>query len=66
MCARDYRRHSGVGGIRIPDSAFLQALRQACDESQTVLILDEIQSGYGRTGKFFAHQYSDIKPDLIT
>lgn len=66
VCAVIIEGIQGVGGIRIPDSAFLQALRQACDESQTVLILDEIQSGYGRTGKFFAHQHSDIKPDLIT
>ena len=44
----------------------MQALRQACDETNTVLILDEIQSGYGRSGKFFAHQYSGIRPDMIT
>ncbi|MDP4203605.1 MAG: aminotransferase class III-fold pyridoxal phosphate-dependent enzyme [Bacteroidota bacterium] len=56
----------GVGGIRIPDDNFLKQLRQVCDETDTVLILDEIQSGYGRSGKFFAHQYADIRPDMIT
>ena len=44
----------------------MQALRQACTETGTVLILDEIQSGYGRSGKFFAHQYNGIKADIIT
>jgi Ornithine/acetylornithine aminotransferase len=56
----------GVGGIRIPDDTFLKELRQACDETDTVLILDEIQSGYGRSGKFFAHQYAGVRPDMIT
>ncbi len=56
----------GVGGIQIPTVQFLQELRKICTETETVLILDEIQSGYGRSGKFFAHQYADIKPDLIT
>lgn len=56
----------GVGGIQIPDDQFMKDLRQACDETETVLILDEIQSGYGRSGKFFAHQYAGIKADLIT
>ena len=56
----------GVGGIKLPTTEFMQALRQACDEHNTILILDEIQSGYGRSGKFFAHQYCGIRPDLIT
>ena len=56
----------GVGGIIIPDDSFLQQLRNICTETDTVLILDEIQSGYGRSGKFFAHQYADIKADIIT
>ena len=56
----------GVAGISLPDDEFLQKLREACDETETLLILDEIQSGYGRTGKFFAHQYAGIKPDIIT
>lgn len=56
----------GVGGIRIPETDFMQALRSECDKHDVVLILDEIQSGYGRSGKFFAHQYSGIRPDIIT
>lgn len=65
MCSH-YRRYSGVGGIQLPTSEFMQALRQACDKHNTVLILDEIQSGYGRSGKFFAHQHTGIRPDIIT
>ncbi|NDW09208.1 aspartate aminotransferase family protein [Dysgonomonas sp. 520] len=56
----------GVGGIQIPDDGFMKQLRQLCTETGTILILDEIQSGYGRSGKFFAHQYADIKADIIT
>lgn len=56
----------GVGGIKVPTKEFMQELRKACTETGTILILDEIQSGYGRSGKFFAHQYMDIKADLIT
>lgn len=56
----------GVGGIRIPETDFMQALRSECDKHDVVLILDEIQSGYGRSGKFFAHQYTGIRPDVIT
>ena len=56
----------GVGGIRIPTPEFLQGLQKACREAGTLLILDEIQSGYGRTGKFFAHQHAGIRPDIIT
>ena len=56
----------GVGGIRIPDVEFMQALREECDKHDVVLIADEIQSGYGRSGKFFAHQYTDVRPDVIT
>lgn len=56
----------GVGGIRIPDEDFLRLIRSKCDEAGALLILDEVQSGYGRTGKFFAHQYAGIKADLVT
>ncbi len=56
----------GVGGIQVPDVAFLTALQAACKKAGALLILDEVQSGYGRTGKFFAHQHSIIRPDLIT
>ena len=44
----------------------MQELRKVCTETGTILILDEIQSGYGRSGKFFAHQYNHIQPDIIT
>lgn len=56
----------GVGGIHIPSVSFLKSLRTLCTEFDTVLILDEVQSGYGRTGKFFAHQYAGIQADLVT
>jgi len=56
----------GVGGLDMPTVAFLQFLSKSCKENDALLILDEIQSGYGRSGKFFAHQYAGIQPDLIT
>ncbi|HMJ68803.1 MAG TPA: aminotransferase class III-fold pyridoxal phosphate-dependent enzyme [Cyclobacteriaceae bacterium] len=56
----------GVGGIQLPSDSFLVALAAKCKETGTLLVLDEVQSGYGRTGKFFAHQFSGITPDLIT
>lgn len=56
----------GVGGIHVPTPDFLEALQHACRQAGALLILDEVQSGYGRTGKFFAHQHSAIRPDLIT
>ncbi len=56
----------GVGGIQLPNESFLQLLSKKCKEVGALLILDEVQSGYGRTGKFFAHQFSGIMPDLIT
>lgn len=56
----------GVGGIQMPDDGFLRNLRELCTKYEVVLIFDEIQSGYGRSGKFFAHQYAGIRPDIIT
>lgn len=56
----------GVGGIQMPTDTFLQQLSKLCTQNDVILILDEIQSGYGRSGKFFAHQYAGIKPDIIT
>ena len=56
----------GVGGIRLATAEFMQGLRQACDATGTVLICDEIQCGYGRSGRFFAHQHLGVRPDLIT
>lgn len=56
----------GVGGLDEGTKEFFQALELACEKYNVVLILDEVQSGYGRSGKFFAHQFHDIKPDIIS
>jgi acetylornithine/N-succinyldiaminopimelate aminotransferase len=56
----------GVGGIRVPESDFLQKLRTLCDVNGALLITDEVQSGCGRTGRFFAHQHTPVRADLIT
>ncbi|MEN0046084.1 MAG: aminotransferase class III-fold pyridoxal phosphate-dependent enzyme [Bacteroidota bacterium] len=56
----------GIGGIHLPNPNFLEELQTLCHQYNTVFILDEIQSGYGRSGQFFAYQYADIEPDLIT
>ncbi|MBQ7041987.1 MAG: aspartate aminotransferase family protein [Muribaculaceae bacterium] len=66
VCAVIVEGIQGVGGIRIPTAEFLHGIRQLCDEYDAVMILDEIQSGYGRSGKFFAHQHSGVRPDIIT
>ena len=56
----------GVGGVKVPSASFLQQLQALCNATDTTFILDEIQSGCGRTGKFFAHQWAGIRPDIIT
>ena len=56
----------GVGGIQLPSEELMAVVQQKCKELGALLILDEVQSGYGRTGKFFAHQHYDVKPDIIT
>lgn len=66
VCAVIIECIQGVGGIRIATKEFVQELRRLCDEHNTILICDEIQCGYGRTGKFFAHQWLGVRPDLIT
>ena len=66
VCAVIVECIQGVGGIRMVTPEFLQGLREACDRTDTVLICDEIQCGYGRSGKFFAHQHLGVKPDMIT
>lgn len=66
VCAVIIECIQGVGGIRMATAEFMQELRKLCDETGTILICDEIQCGYGRSGKFFAHQHLGIKPDLIT
>lgn len=66
VCAVIIECIQGVGGIRMVTPEFMQGLRAACDEYDTVLICDEIQCGYGRSGKFFAHQHLGVRPDMIT
>ncbi|MCF8357951.1 MAG: aminotransferase class III-fold pyridoxal phosphate-dependent enzyme [Prolixibacteraceae bacterium] len=56
----------GIGGIRLPEVGFMQQLRELCTRYNTILILDEVQSGYGRSGKFFAFQHCGITPDIVT
>jgi acetylornithine/N-succinyldiaminopimelate aminotransferase len=56
----------GVGGIQLPTDSFLKFLKKKCDDNGSLLILDEIQSGYGRSGKFFSHQFADVKAHVIT
>ncbi len=66
VCACILECIQGVGGIRMATKEFAQGLQAACKKYGTVLICDEIQCGYGRSGKFFAHQWLGIKPDLIS
>ncbi len=66
VCAVIIEGIQGVAGIFVPENDFLQQLRSICNKNDVILILDEIQSGYGRTGKFFSHQFSGIRPDIIT
>lgn len=66
VCAVIIECIQGVGGIRMANAAFLKGLQEACEQTGTVLICDEIQCGYGRSGKFFAHQHLGVKPDMIT
>lgn len=56
----------GIGGINIPEASFMEGLKLLAEKYGALLILDEIQSGYGRSGRFFAHQYTTVKPDIIT
>ena len=66
VCACMIECIQGVGGIRLVDESFARGLQEACRKYGTVLVCDEIQCGYGRSGKFFAHQWLGIRPDLIT
>lgn len=66
VCAVIIEAIQGVGGIRLATPEFAQGLAEACRKHGAVLVCDEIQCGYGRSGKFFAHQWLGIKPDLIT
>ncbi|MCU0352427.1 MAG: aminotransferase class III-fold pyridoxal phosphate-dependent enzyme [Cytophagales bacterium] len=66
ICAVIVEGIQGVGGINVTSGAFLQKARELCDKFGSVLILDSVQCGYGRSGKFFSHQYYDVQPDLMT
>ena len=66
VCAVILECIQGVGGIQLTTAEFAQGLQAACKKYGTVLICDEIQCGYGRSGKFFAHQWLSIRPDMIT
>ena len=66
VCAVILECIQGVGGIRLATAEFAQGLQRLCKQYGTVLVCDEIQCGYGRSGKFFAHQRLDIRPDIIT
>ena len=66
VCAVILECIHGVGGIKLATKEFAQGLAAACKKYGTILICDEIQCGYGRSGKFFAHQWLDIRPDIIT
>ena len=66
VCAVIIECIQGVGGIRLATREFMQGLQALCRKHGTVLIADEIQCGYGRSGRFFAHQWLDIRPDIIT
>ena len=66
VCAVILECIQGVGGIQMVTKEFAQGIAAACKKYGTILICDEIQCGYGRSGKFFAHQWLDIRPDIIT
>ncbi len=66
VCAVMIEGMLGIGGIHVPDKEFLSEIRSLCDQFGAVMILDEIQSGYGRSGAFFAHQLKGVKADVIT
>jgi acetylornithine/N-succinyldiaminopimelate aminotransferase len=66
VCALIVEGIQGVGGIHVTSGEFLQKARQLCDKFGSVLILDSVQCGYGRSGKFFSHQFYDTEPDLMT
>jgi len=66
VCAVIIEGIQGVGGVQIPTNSFLQKIKSLCEKFGALMILDEVQSGYGRSGKFFAHQYSGVKPDIIS
>lgn len=65
-CAVIIEGIQGVAGIHVPSNEFLKLIREECTKNGAMMVLDEVQSGYGRSGKFFAHQFSVVQPDMIT
>lgn len=66
VCAVIVEGIQGIGGVYIPTESFLKKIKTLCEKYNSVMIADEVQSGYGRSGKFFAHQYANVKPDIIS
>lgn len=66
VCAVIVEGIQGVGGVYIPTENFLKKIKALCEKHGALMVADEVQSGYGRSGKFFAHQYADVKPDIIS
>lgn len=66
ICAVIVEGMQGVGGVQVSADSFLQKAKTLCEKYNAVLVLDEVQSGYGRSGKFFSHQFAGVKPDIIT
>lgn len=66
VCAVIVEGIQGVGGVHVANASFLQLMRKLCDQTGAIMILDEVQSGYGRSGHFFAHQHANVPADLIT
>ena len=66
VCAVIIEGIQGIGGIHVPTKGFWNCLRKACDKYGSLLIADEVQSGFGRSGKFFAHELAEVEPDIIT
>lgn len=66
ICAVLVEPIQGEGGLHTPPAGYLEALAQICDDNDWLFMLDEVQTGNGRTGKYFAHQYSNVRPDVLT
>ncbi len=66
ICAVIVEGIQGVGGVNIANASFLKLMRKLCDETGAIMILDEVQSGYGRSGHFFAHQHANVQADCVT
>ncbi len=66
VCAVLLEPIQGEGGVQVPPPGYLEAIRQLCDEHEALLILDEVQTGLGRTGRWFGFQHADIRPDVVT